>query len=249
VHQGDTRFLAGLERKHLFDSEVLEDLAKEVGFATAEMIPLSPDPFGADSVREFCVAAGLPETFAHELAALAASAGQPFFGLLGHQDSSDSMLFWLTKDTVPAVQIFSARPKPAAPAFTGAYTAGGGVSARWSVELLARDTPDGVALHVGGWCLANTDVRWVRLILDNVGADAPVWRPRPDVHEILNAAGLYHPLNALCSGLEARLLFEGVHPADGWCTFRLEVVLASGIVLSGRAPEALAMDEPYVINQ
>ena len=125
VHQGDTRFLAGLERKHLFDSEVLEDLAKEVGFATAEMIPLSPDPFGADSVREFCVAAGLPETFAHELAALAASAGQPFFGLLGHQDSSDSMLFWLTKDTVPAVQIFSARPKPALPVFTDACTAAG----------------------------------------------------------------------------------------------------------------------------
>jgi hypothetical protein len=135
------------------------------------------------------------------------------------------------------------------PLFTDAYTAGGGVSARWSVELLARDTPAGVEVQVGGWCLANADVRWVRLILDNVGRETPVWRPRPDVHEILNVTGLYHPLNALCSGLEASLLFDGVHPVNGWCSFRLEVLLASGIVLSGRTPEALAMDEPCVINQ
>ena len=249
VHQGDSQFLAGMDRKHLFDSEVLEDLAKEVGFATAEMIPLSPDPFGAETAREFCVTAGLPETAARELAPLVASAGRPFFSLLGRQDSSDSMLLWLTKDTGPAVQTFSARPKPVPPVFTDAYTAAGGAGARWSIELLARETPDGVEVHVGGWCLANADVRWVRLMLDNVGANAPAWRPRPDVHEILNVTGLYHPLNALCSGLNARLRFEDVHPVNGWCAFRLEVVLANGSVLSGRAPEALAMDEPCVINQ
>jgi hypothetical protein len=249
VHQDDIGILMGLDRKHLFDSELLENQATEVGFATAEMIPLSPDPFGADSARDVCVAAGLPENFVHQLAPLVASAGQPFFGLLSHQDSSDTMLLWLTKGKGPAVQTFSARPKMPPPLFTDAYTAGGGVSARWSVELLARDTPAGVEVQVGGWCLANADVRWVRLILDNVGRETPVWRPRPDVHEILNVTGLYHPLNALCSGLEASLLFDGVHPVNGWCSFRLEVLLASGIVLSGRTPEALAMDEPCVINQ
>lgn len=159
------------------------------------------------------------------------------------------MLLWLTKGTGPAVQTFSARPKPALPVFTDACTAAGGPGARWSIELLARETPSGVEVQVGGWCLANADVQWVRLILDNVGANAPVWRPRPDVHEILNAAGLYRPLNALCSGLNALLRFEGVQPANGWCAFRLEVVLTNGIVLSGPAPEALAMDEPCVINQ
>jgi SAM-dependent methyltransferase len=249
VHQGDSHILAGLDRKHLFDSDVAEDMAKEAGFATAEMIPLSPDPFGAASALEFCVAEGLSETVGRAFAPLVASAGQPFFGLLGYQDSSHAMLLWLTKDTGPAVQTFSARPKPALPVFTDAYTAAGGAGARWSVELLASDTPAGVEVQVGGWCLANADVRWVRLILDNTVADAPVWRPRPDVHEILNVAGQYHPLNALCSGLSALLRFDGVHPVNGWCAFRLEVVLANGIVLSGPAPEALAMNEPCVINQ
>jgi SAM-dependent methyltransferase len=249
VHQEDPGFLAGLDQKHLFDSEVLEDLAKEVGYATAEMLPLAPDPLGADSARDLCNAAVLPEPYVRELAPLVASVGQPFFSLLGHQDSSDSMLLWLTKGIGPGVQTFAARPKPARPALTDAYTVAGGAGARWSIELLARDTPAGVEVHVGGWCLANADVRWVRLTLDNVSGNAPVWRPRPDVHEILNGAGLYHPLNALCSGLEARLLFEGVHPVNGWCGFRLQVVLASGVVMAGPAPEALAMDERCVINQ
>jgi SAM-dependent methyltransferase len=249
VHQGDAGLLAGLEQKYLFDSEMLEDLAREVGFATAEMIPLSPDPFGADTVRALCMAAGFSEAFVSELAPLAASAGQPFFSLLGHQDSSDSMLLWLAKGSGPAVQTFSARPQPARPEFADAYRAGGGISVRWSVELLARETLSGVEVRVGGWCLANVDIRWVRVTLDNVSVDTPVWRPRPDVHEILNVAGLYHPLNALCSGLEATLPFEGVHPVNGWCPFRLQVVLANGIILSGRVPEALAMDEPCVINQ
>lgn len=249
VHQADAGFLAGLDQKHLFDSEMLEDLAREVGFATAEMIPLAPDPFGADTLRAIGIAAGLSEAFVNEIAPLVASAGQPFFSLLGHQDSSDSMLLWLTKGTGPAVQTFSARPAPVRPGFADAYGAGGGISVRWSVELLARETPSGVEVQIGGWCLANTDIRWVRLTLDSVSADTPVWRPRPDVHEILNGTGLYNPLNALCSGLEARVLFAGVHPVDGWCPFRLQVVLANGIVLSGRVPEALAMDEPCVINQ
>ncbi len=48
VHQDDIGILMGLDRKHLFDSELLENQATEVGFATAEMIPLSPDPFGAE---------------------------------------------------------------------------------------------------------------------------------------------------------------------------------------------------------
>jgi SAM-dependent methyltransferase len=248
MHQGDPGFLTGLDQKHLFDSEVLEDLAKEVGFATAEMIPLSPDPFGADSARDLCGSAGISEAFVNDLAPLVASAGQPLFSLLSRQDSSDSMLLWLTKGTRPGVQTFSARPKPARPGYADAYTAAGGISARWSVELFARETPAGVEVQVGGWCLANTDVRWVRLTLDGVRATTPAWRPRPDVHEILNVAGLYHPLNALCSGLEGNLLFEGVQPVDGWCPFRLEVLLANGATLSGRAPEALAMDEACVIS-
>src|SRR3954471_23063872 len=59
VHQGDADFLAGIEQKHLFDSEMLEDLGMEIGFATAEALPLDPDPLGAMSTRHLLEAAGL----------------------------------------------------------------------------------------------------------------------------------------------------------------------------------------------
>jgi hypothetical protein len=100
---------------------------------------------------------------------------------------------------------------------------------------------------VGGWCLCNTDVQWVRLTLDEVTRHAPVWRPRPDVHEVLNRSGAYHPLNTLCSGMASELLFDGIHPVGNTHAFHLDILLASGLTVSGPAPEALVMDEPMVI--
>ena len=247
VHRGDAGLLSGLEEKHLFDAEGLEDLCGEIGFATAEMIPLDPDPVGAETIRRICHEAGAPDGFPELFGMLAAAVGKPFINLLGRQDSSASMLLWLTKASGPDVRIFTPRPPLPRPGFVGQEAALGGAAPRWSIELLARDTLDGIVLSVGGWCLCNTDVRWVRLTLDGVTGDAPVWRPRPDVHEVLNRGGLYHPLNTLCSGLASEILFEGAHATDNACTFRLEVILASGLVMTGPAPEMLVMDEPTVI--
>jgi hypothetical protein len=42
-------------------------------------------------------------------------------------------------------------------------------------------------------------------------------------------------------------LFEGVHPAGNTHPFRLDIVLASGLIMTGPAPEMLLMDEPMVI--
>lgn len=249
AHQGDAAFLAGLEQKHLFDSETLEDLGREVGFATAEAIPLDPDPVGARSLRRLLEAANLSEAFITATVPLAASAGQPYFGLLGRQDASAATLLWLTKAAGPEVTVFTARPKPPPIGFAGAESVVGGPPPRWSLELLASDTPQGVALKLGGWCLANTDVKWVRVTLDGMTRHAPVWRPRPDVHEVINRAGLYHPFNALCSGLDAELLFDGLHPAAGQCALHLDVVLGNEMVLRGPAPAVLRMHEPIVVNQ
>jgi hypothetical protein len=85
------------------------------------------------------------------------------------------------------------------------------------------------------------------LILDDVTRHAPVWRPRPDVHEVLNRSGVYHPLNTLCSGMASELLFDGVHAANGGRPFRLDIVLANGVIISGPAPEVLMMNEQMVI--
>ncbi len=247
IHQGDLGFLSGLEEKHLFDSDGLQDLGLEVGFATAEMIPLDPDPLGAETTYRICREAGAEDGFVTSFAPLVAAVGQPYFSLLGRRDASASMLFWLTKASGPGVRIFAHRPTPPGLGFAGPDAALGGVAPRWSIELLARDTPDGIAVSVGGWCLCNSDVLWVRLLLDGVVRCAPVWRPRPDVHEVLNRSGLYHRLNTLCSGLANDLLFDGVHPTDNACPFRMEIQLTSGVIVSGPSPEMLVMHEPMVI--
>ena len=247
IHRGDAGFLSNLEVKHLFDSEALEDLGAEVGFAAAAMIPLDPDPAGAETTRRICHAAGAPETFAETFAMLTAAVGQPFFSLLNRKDCSASALLWLTKAAGPTLRIFNHRPPPP-PARGGADAALGGVPPRWSVELLARDTPNGIVVSLGGWCLCNTDVHWVRLTLGQVARHAPVWRPRPDVHEVLNRRGLYHPLNTLCSGIANDLLFDGVHPDGNSQPFRLDILLTNSVIVSGPAPEALVMDQQMVIT-
>lgn len=250
VHQDDAEFLNTLEQKHLFDNEALEDLALEAGFASAEAIPLDPDPAGAVSTGKLFKSAGLSDDFTADMAPLAAAAGKPYFDLLARRDASSFMLVWLTKAAGPRVRIFTAPPVPPAPPPPDLYAGAGGANPRWSIELLARDTPDGIMVQLGGWCLANTDVRWVRVTLDDTARLAPVWRPRPDVHEVLNGAGLYHPLNTLCSGLESGMLFSGVHPPGDEIPFRLDVVLANGIVLTGaNAPKLLRMHEQLVLAQ
>jgi hypothetical protein len=247
VHRGDRHFLSGLGEKHLFDSEKLEDLCREVGFANAEMLPLDPDPAGAETIRRTCQEAGAPDSFLDGFGALAAAVGKPFFDLLGRQDSSASMLLWLTKAAGPDVRIFTPQPSPPPVGFIGPEAALGGAVPRWSVELLARETADGIVVSVGGWCLCNSDVRWIRLTLDGVTGQVPVWRPRPDVQDVLNRGGLYHPLNTLCSGLASEILFAGIHATANPCALRLEIVLASGLVVTGPAPETLVMNEQTVI--
>jgi hypothetical protein len=247
VHRGDIEFLSGLDIKHLFDSEMLEELGREAGFATAEMLPLDPDPAGAETTVRICRAAGVPDSFVETVAQLAAAAGQPFFSLLSRQDASAFMVLWLTKGVGPSVRIFTYYPPPPPIGQVGVEVALGGLAPRWSIELTARDLPDGIVVSVGGWCLCNTGVRWVRLTLDDVIRYVPVWRPRPDVHEVLNRNGLYHPLNTLCSGMASDVVFEGVHAIAGTRPFKLDIVLGSGLIVAGPAPEALVMNELMVI--
>jgi 2-polyprenyl-3-methyl-5-hydroxy-6-metoxy-1,4-benzoquinol methylase len=248
VHPGDMVLASDQKEKHLFDSDALEDLGREAGFASAAMIPLDPDQAGAETARGLYAAAGVPDDAARVLAPLTASAGQPFFSLLNRQDQSSAMLLWLTKASGPEVRIFTARPPPPAPTGQAAPEAAlGGAPPRWSIELLARDTPGGIVVAVGGWCLINSDVLWLRLTLGGVARVAPVWRPRPDVHEVLNRGHHYHPLNALCSGLDSDLEFAGVHAVGNACRFSLDIQLSNGVVVSGPMPERLVMHEQTVI--
>jgi hypothetical protein len=108
---------------------------------------------------------------------------------------------------------------------------------------VARPTQTGIGLHLSGWCLLNVDVLWVRITLDGVTRQAPVWRPRPDVQQAINGNGLYPTWNAMCSGVDMDLSFDGVEPSAEGLPFKVEVVLASGAVLHVRAPERLPIGE------
>ncbi len=247
IHRDNPRILSDSSEKRLFDGEPLQDMAEDAGFATVAMLPLYPDPAGAETMYRLCRDSGSPDSFARPFGAYAAAVGKSFFSLLSGRDSSASTVLWLTKAAGPDVRVFAHRPAPPVPDYVEPAVAIGGVEPRWSVELLARDTPDGIAVSVGGWCLCNADVSAVRLTLDGVTGDAPVWRPRPDVHDVLNGTGLYHPVNTLCSGLAAEILFPNAHAVDGSCPLKMEVILASGLVVTGPAPDRLAMNEPTVI--
>ena len=233
--------------RNLFDSDALEELCERAGFATARMIPLDPDPAGAETIGRLCRDEGAADAFAGAFAALAAAIGRPYLSLLSDRDSSRFTLLWLTKSAVPAVRIYTNRPPAPTVVYPGPDAVLGGAPPRWSVELLGWETPDGVVVKVGGWCLSNIDAVDVRITLGGNGQSTPVWRPRPDVHEVLNRGGIYHPLHAICSGLDDELRFPGVHPTEGSVPLRVEIVLAGGLTVTGPAPEALVMNEPAVI--
>jgi hypothetical protein len=243
----DLSFLNPPQTAQLFDSDDLEDLGKQAGFSSAEVIPLDPDRGGEQTITRLCKDAGATDDFAREFGPLAAAIGRPYLKLLNHHDASALSLLWLTKAIGPTVGIFSDRLAGTSSVHVDPDAAVGGTMPRWSVELLGRDSPDGVIVAVGGWCLSNIDAKWVRITLDSVAQQAPVGWPRPDVHEVLNRSRTFHSLNALCSGLDVNLLFAGVHPVDESCSLHVEIILAGDLIVTGPAPERLIMDQPTVI--
>jgi ubiquinone/menaquinone biosynthesis C-methylase UbiE len=247
LHRGDPGLSGGTDETRLFDADALEDIARETGFGSVEVLPLDPDPIGGQTITRLCQEAGVQTEFAQEFGPLAATIGRPYLSLLCQQDASAFNLVWLTKAAGPEVRFFTGRPTGLPMVYVGPDAAVGGMMPRWSVELLGRDTPEGVIVTVGGWCLANIDALWVRVTLDSVSRQAAVWHPRPDVHEVLNRGHIYHPAHAICSGLRDTMLFAGVHPADEGCLLRVEIVLSGGFVVTGPAPEWLIMDQPAVI--
>jgi hypothetical protein len=247
LHDGNPEARDLLDTRHLFLSDSLEDLGREVGFDAVEIRPLDPDPAGGQTITRLCQDAGASAEFAQEFGPFAATLGRSCLSLLDRRDACAFSLVWLTKAAGPSVQMFT-DPQSGPPlSYVGPDAAVGGVMPRWSVELRARDTRDGVIVTIGGWCLANIDALWVRVTLGSVGRQAAVCHPRPDVHEVLNRGHVYHPLHAICSGLMADLLFNDVHPGDDGCALRLEIVLAGGLVVTGPSPDWLKMDQPTVI--
>ena len=169
--------------------------------------------------------------------------------MLARQDSSAFLLAWLTKGVGPSVRTFAAPSRPATVPFRQPEAALGGLPPRWSIEATACDGPEGLEVTVDGWCLLNADVLWLRFTIDDVVRAVSLGQPRPDVHDVMNRQGFYHPLNALCSGLRGTLLYSGVRSQGGQCAVRIEVVLASGVVVQAPTPKTLTINETVTLAQ
>ncbi|HVZ10503.1 class I SAM-dependent methyltransferase [Rhodopila sp.] len=249
IHHDHAAAAPGLMDRTLFDPEELRDMALEAGFQTAETRPVEPDPVGGETALRLCREAGIDDGFAADVVPLAASAGAPYFQLLGRPDAAATMLLCLRKGIGPSVRTFAAQPRRTPVTVRQPEAALGGMPPRWSIEATARETRDGLQLTVDGWCLANADIVWVRFTIDDTTRATAIGHPRPDVHDVLNRQGFYHKLNALCSGLRATLLYDGVHAHDGQCAVRIEVALANGLIVQAPASRQLPLNETVTLAQ
>ena len=251
LHQGDLPFLATLEDKHMFASDAFEAMGRELGFASALAIPTASQPTGTGIVARLCTQLDVEQPVRAMVLGMLPAFASRYLSLLSPRDQSGSFLFWLEKGVGPVMRHFRAPPppEPALPADTPEAYRTGGLPPRWSLELTASSTPDGIELLLNGWCLVNTDVTWVRISLDGVTQNAPVWLPRPDVQQAINAPPIYASWNALCCGVNETLTFAGARAGDGGLELAIEVVLANGTVLRVTAPLHLPLDDKLVVTQ
>jgi ubiquinone/menaquinone biosynthesis C-methylase UbiE len=212
--QGDLTLLEGFEDKHMFVGEEFETMALDVGFATAEALSSGGDRDGLGNVGGLLARIGIGEPVAGQVMLLWPIYARPYLALLHSRDRSSGYLFWLTKSAAPG------RPaafRPAPPAelrlSSEAEVTGGGMPFRWVVSALAEPAQEGLRLKVGGWCLANADIKLLRLRIGGMSRHTPVWFPRADVQVALNRDGCYTNWNSLCCGVEGELRFDGEYSA------------------------------------
>jgi len=228
LHQGALWYLAGLEDKHMFVPDSFAATAQRIGFASAEAFPLAPDPAGSRMAVGLFGELGLsPEGTAAVLEQLPRHT-KPYFKALPAADRTPSYLFWLRKPLRRA-----ARPRKTGAATQAARPAAvvNVLPAHWFLELRAQPDAAGLAIDVEGWCLLNSDIKWLRIQVCGVERDMPVWYPRADVHGAFNQDGTYAAWNSLCCGVTGRVMFEGVPAAAEELPIGMRLVLTNGFAL------------------
>jgi hypothetical protein len=149
-----------------------------------------------------------------------------YLALLHTSDMSSGYLFWLTKSASPPSPIPHQPPSPPPLRSTETEVTGGGMPLRWTLEALAEPIPDGLRVKLGGWCLANPDIKSLRVTINGMSGQTPVWFPRADVHIVLNQDGDYLPWNSLCCGVEGQLRFSGEHAPGQSVELDLDIIFA-----------------------
>lgn len=252
LHQGDMEFLAAFEDKHMFVGEEFEQAALQVGFATAEALPATPDPSAADFVGSLLGALGISREAIAEVVQMLPEFAAPYITQLDRKDISQSYVFWLAK----GMEQRAYRPPPTTQSnrkeLQTEYRPGGpasddGPPPRWHIEVKLDAVPDAVTVNLSGWCLLTTDVRWIRARINELSRDAAVWRPRADVHLVFNQSGSYVPWNSLCCGVTADLRFDGAAAQGTGLSFSMQIILMDGAVLNMRLPPSIQLGETFLL--
>ncbi len=247
--QGDLTLLANYEDKHMFDGDAFERLALEAGFATAEALPSTPDPDGRSTIGGLLAGLQVGEPFASQVTNLWPSYANRYLRLLNAKDLSLGYLFWLTRlDQPSAVTSAPEKPIQLHPA-TEAEITGGGMPLRWVLHFTPRDTPAGLQLKVEGWCLANANIKSVRVAIDGFVHQVPVWLPRADVHIAMNTSGAYSTWNSLCCGVSQVVEFNGIRPVGPECTLDVDLVFSNNRFVPIVASSKFRTSDPFVTER
>ena len=246
--QGNLALLEGFEDKHMFIGEEFETLALDVGFATAEALS-TKDPEGLGNVGGLMARIGIGEPVASQVMQLWPIYARRFLALLHTKDLSSGYLFWLTKSASgrPLPSRCSTPPEPQLSSETEVN--GGGMPLRWALSALAEPSPEGLRLKLSGWCLANPDIKLLRVRIGSASRRTPVWYPRPDVHITLNREGRYATWNSLCCGVEDDLLFEGVHLAGAKLDFGIDFIFSDNRFVPIVTNATLLIGEKFSIGR
>ncbi|HET8996325.1 MAG TPA: class I SAM-dependent methyltransferase [Acetobacteraceae bacterium] len=228
LHQGDLAYLATLEDKHMFVPGDFVAMARRIGFAAVEALPLAPDPSGTVMAAGLCFRIGVtPEGTAALVRALPRHT-QRHFARLAAKDRTASYLFWLRK---PDFRRGSAARHNAAPAVPQRAVVDLS-NARWFLEFQPEPDARGLALRLWGWCLLNSDVKWLRVCIGGVQRQVPVWYPRADVHAAFNQDGAYAAWNSLCCGVSERLVFDGIAAEAEALPISVQLELINGYMIN-----------------
>jgi SAM-dependent methyltransferase len=200
LHAGDQQFLATKEDKHMFIGEEMETLALDVGFDVAEALTTVVDPMGMHTTSVYLNQCGISEPRLADVLRLMPAFQPRYLSSLAPRDQSASFVLSLLKSAGRRDATSSARPATDVP-LPASFTARD-VALRYHLEINAKRDADGILLSIVGWCVATTDILWVRVTIGSGVHDIPVWLPRPDVHVAINANGLYPAQNSLCSGVD-----------------------------------------------
>jgi ubiquinone/menaquinone biosynthesis C-methylase UbiE len=250
VLQGDLALLAALEDKHMFNGEEFEAMALEVGFAAAEALPSSPDPDGLASSGALLARLRIGEPLAGQIMRLWPSYANRYLPLLNARDLSPGYLLWLTKPAWPYIPPVRPRAETPEPRCSDeAEVAGGGMPLRWVLSLVAEAAVAGMRVKLHGWCLANADIKSVRVTIDGVARETPVWLPRADVHLALNRDGGYAAWNSLCCGVDSELLFNTAHPTDQGIALGIDIVFSDNRFVPIVTAERLTLSIPFTTGR